>query len=417
MPTPYVTPSRGDAYISYRRLDWNEVPVDAAPSLSPHLIHVRWAVRDATHFRIDLTTIRPFVDAGTLTVVTRGQSVRTYNSQTGIATVQTLPLRGLRSRLEAYLVELRFGGSYYAGIPDPIHSLGAYLSHLNQGPGGGTQSTVVGRRYVGGRWTTVIDLRPAVRASEPYPCFLTPGPGGTFPQPNSCRQYTREFGWARLWIDETRHTVLRYQEFGFPRVQNPIGWPAGYLFRVHSIAFGPPPARSLTAPQWPHVLRLPPDAMQSPLGVVGGSTQIAIPQGFVRPPFPSFPADEPGQQAYGQIGISRRLGVDVVWRHVTGKTAYYLFRWKGPVPYSTWIHGPYLLVQQRIRPSGLAPYYGAGVRTTIARCTVWTGTYGRHGLWAALARQPVTVVVSAGELSRHVLDEYVRSLSICRGTG
>jgi hypothetical protein len=409
-PAPYLSPSSGLAYVSYRRLSSNDLPVEAGRYAASHLLRIRWAVRDVHHFRVDITTLRPAIDSGTFTVVVNGNHLRSYDSATGIAAARTLP-RGLPANtLASYLVSLRFGGSCCSAIPDPspMHSIDAYITALRRQPGIDRQgqSRLAGSTYFQGHRALIVDLTPVDWVVDEAPCWLTPGPAARQSINGDCPTKVRGYGRARLWIDQAHHALLKYQEFGFPRVQNPVRAPSHYLFRVRSIHFGPPSAAALTfrLPSPPQILAA--DTLPYPPAVLGGRSDFWIPPGMVRPAFPPGRFDSPGQQGLGLFGVHPRyFGLDIVWRHVVRfQSVPAAFQGE---PTLVWYHGTSIFVQQRLRPGGLPAAFRTGRASRRGRCILWSGHYPSGALWAGAERGRLSVLISTDVLDREALRRYL----------
>jgi hypothetical protein len=91
----------------------------------------------------------------------------------------------------------------------------------------------------------------------------------------------------------------------------------------------------------------------------------------------------------------------------TGKhgTAYFYKPLKlGPLPY---VKGPYLVIQERLRPGGLPPQLQTGSPQTAGTCQTWSGTYPDGQRWLAFARGKASVLITTNALTPPQLIDYV----------
>ncbi len=122
-------PYTGTSEVSYLDLPQYALPNSLASVVGQNRVLVHWAVRDATHFRVDIRTFLPALDSGRDTVVVRGEKVFRYDTRTNTAAVGTLFPFIRKTFAPELLPFLRSGAVYgHTTEPDPGQSIQAYLA-------------------------------------------------------------------------------------------------------------------------------------------------------------------------------------------------------------------------------------------------------------------------------------------------
>jgi len=169
-PTSRVSASTGTAEVTYTQLSSYMLPVAAVEFAGKHTVIVHWAVRDRSHFRVDIQTLAPALDTGTFTMVLNGATVTTYDTSTNRAIVSPLPQSARSAVLRWLLPFLRSGmtlGGYQVPEPNPAQPLSSYRALLRRTHSGGDsyrhirgQARLIGQERLLGRTADVIELRP-----------------------------------------------------------------------------------------------------------------------------------------------------------------------------------------------------------------------------------------------------------------
>ncbi len=436
-------PYTGSSVITFRQIPWSLLPPDVAKYEGQHRVVAHWSVRDATHFRVDLQVLDPVLERGTITVVVNGATLTTYDSRTGKARVlhgsvwQRRPMWSISPRtLLAYLQS----GATYVNLqqPDPARSISGYLAQLRKyrsQPGIHPYARIVNRMSLLGHAVEVVQFAPLqVTSFESRGCYsLTSGgphqPTVTIPPTGPCHHYRQAVGWARVWVEQDRPFILRYQEYGLHHVYNVLHAPIHVQYRVTSISYGrgPSTAQLQYRPPVPMV-EIHAQALAYGAGVTLQGGEDVTPSGWV----PNQAPDSIGPidyarlatsfhgQVNGNVGprtvflhssliLQNVLGLDVLYSHPTHWVQVFT-SWHGQI--DIYVTGPYVLVQERKLAYGLPPQYRTGSTSTAGTCRVWTGRYADGQRWLSFRRGAISVVISTNSLSTHQLVHYA-SDSVC----
>ncbi len=403
---------RSHRFVSYRmstvaaysvQPDQN-LPASATGTIGRHVIVERMIVRDSTHYRVDVQTLAPGIDAGTLTVTAARQKMVAYDSRTGEAAWNqfTGPV--------PQPTDIRIGRALSPMVPtpDPGQSYRHYLAMLHQ-PASVMHPSVhlVGHTHLLGHPVAILDYGPLMGTGSPI-CArpsrrdrhpLCHAAGGT--------------GRARLWVATDRPMVLRYTEGGF------AGLPAGmmrqhYLYRVTSFQFTSVPLSAARYTPPVHASR----SAWLQLAVVGGGDSGWFggwPEPWrtgmlFRPP---PPRDSHGNW-YTENGVLIRRDTLIPISSAIG-VLYYRpqsspFPGMPPAQYQG--AGSYVYLQERIQIHGLPAVLRRGRHLRRGRCTLWTGSYGKGLPWMALTRHRLALFVSTNALTEHDLIRYAFA-SLC----
>jgi len=374
------------------------LPASATATIGRHVIVERMVVRDSTHYRVDVQTLAPGIDAGTLTVTVDGQRMVAYDSRTGEAVWNTItgPVP------QPTDIQIGRALSPMAPTPDPGQSYRQYLAMLHQ-PASVIHPFVhlVGHTHLLGHPVAILDYgalmgtgssictRPSRRDRHPL-CHAVSGTGR-----------------ARLWVATDRPVLLRYTEGGF------AGLPAGmmrqhYLYRVTSFQFRavPLPAVRYTPPG--HASR---SAWLQPAVIGGGDTGwfAGWPEPwrtgmlFRAPP----PSDTHGNR-YSENGVLIRRDTLIPIPSAIGVLYYrpQASPFPGVPPAQFQGAGPYVYLQERNQIHGLPSPLRQTRRLRRGHCTLWTGSYGKGLPWMALSRHRLALLVSTIALTERDLIRY-----------
>jgi hypothetical protein len=374
-PSPYVA----TAVISTEGGNSSALPPGLQRVAADHRMVATYAVRDATHFRMELRTVFPALEAGTMTVVANGHTIVTYSTISRLAWSEPVTAGGA-----APIMGIGPGYSM-AG------TIGALVTELNH-PKTGTHARLMGERTVRGRRTYRVRVWPASRETT-----------GSCNTAKACLRASHGYGEDLLWIDKEHLTVLQFEQRGpSTRVQH-------VLYRVTSITFAGGPSAAQLAYRPPVKVEQPVNgggfssSSGSTLG--GGQDYWKAPAGFLSAAAPRdaqghafLQADEAQDGQPGSIHIA---GVAVLFAvRVPGATS---GQPKGAVT------GPYVYIQERIRHNGLPPFFRTGIPHRAGGCPVWTGSYQNGVRWLGMQKGLVGVMLSSNSFSEGRLVRYARA--------
>jgi len=432
-------PYTGSSVITFRQIPWSLLPPDVAKYEGQHRVVAHWSVRDATHFRVDIQVLDPVLERGAITVVVNGAALTTYDSRTGKARV----LRGTAWQRRSIsprtlLGYLQSGATVSLQQPDPAQSITGYLAQLRKfrsQPGIHPYIHIVNRMNLLGHAVDVVQFAPLqVTSYDSGGCYPTSfhaphHPTVTHPPTGPCHHYRQAVGWARVWVDQDRPFILRYQEYGLHHVYNVLHAPIRVQYRVTSISYGrgPSTAQLQYRPPTP-VVEVHAQELAYGSGGTLQSGDDVTPSGWV----PSQVPDTVGPTVYSRLATSfhgqvsgnssfREIfrystfilpyipGFDVLYSHPTHWVQVFT-NWHGQI--DIYVTGPYVLVQERKLAPGLPAPYQTGPPSTAGRCRVWTGRYADGQRWLSFRRGAISVVISTNSLSTHQLVRYA-SDSVC----
>ncbi len=384
---------------SYDSQPDQNLPASAVTTIGGHTVIERMIVRDSTHYRVEVQTLAPAIDSGTLTVTMSGNRMVAYDSRTGRAVWDTASGAGAPQPSN---IQMALQISPLAPLPDPGQSFRQYLAAL-RGPGSAVHSSVriVGHTRMLGHPVTILDYGPLVGTGRPI-CVR---PSRHSPHP-VCHSSSGS-GRGRLWVATDHPAILKYTEGHFS------GLPGGmmrrhYLYRVTSLRFGPVPI-AITRFTPPVPLE---HSKWLSIAVVGGGdagwfagwpavwrTGIL----YRAPP----PIDSHGNRyTMNSVYIHRDSLVPIP---STMGVLYYrpapsILPGVPPPQYGG--SGPYVYLQERIQVHGLPAALRHGRHMQRGRCSLWTGSYRKGLPWMALQRQRVSLVASTNALSQRDLIRY-----------
>jgi hypothetical protein len=370
-PTPY----RGSAEMSFVQESGvaGEAPATALRDASRHYITSTWAVRDLTHWRVDVQVLAPVLQSEHQVAVADGKSVTWYRAIDHRAVRYPL----IQPYLSGSLLSEFQGGR---GIP-LAQTLAQYLQELNN-PSTHTHARVVGTQTILGRPTDILDVWPVVRGST------STGPCSNAQQ---CAKNSKQIGYgrARIWIDRAHGLVLRYQEYGMPTGGD---FSRNVVYKVTSLAYGSGPTKTELAYHSP----APPvtagtnATTNQGFGGMGERPRWQVPTGF----FPvGTPSDAQGRRYI--VGGTGQYGDGLL--PVSSINAVYLST-PSQVDFNHPSKGPYVYVQEQYRSNGLPTFFAGGTSHAAGRCTAYTGTYPDGIHWLALARGKISLLAVANRL-------------------
>ncbi len=380
------------------------LPASATATIGRHVIVERMVVRDSTHYRVDVQTLAPGIDAGTLTVTAAGQKMAAYDSRTGEAVWNSItgPVP------QPTDIQIGRALSPMAPTPDPGQSYRHYLAMLHQ-PASVMHPYVhlVGQTHLLGHPVAILDYRPLMGTGSPI--CARPSRRDRHPLCHAASGTGR----ARLWVATDRPVLLRYTEGGF------AGLPAGmmrqhYLYRVTSFQFASVPLR---AAPYASPVRGSRSAWPQPAVVGGGDTGWFA--GWPEPwrtgmLFRAAPPRDSHGNWYTENGVLIRRDTLIPIPSAIGVLYYrpHASPFPGVPPAQYRGAGPYVYLQERIQIHGLPALLRQGRRVRRGRCTLWTGSYGKGLPWAALARHRLALFVSTNALTEQDLIRYAFA-SLC----
>lgn len=364
-----------------------EYPPAAASYLNTRQVEMHFAVRDASHYRFDIQTVQPALEAGTRTVIVQGDLMWMYDTRTDVATRFPVPPfnpGATQPDPSALLSYVLLSGDDLRGLgpsspvqvaPDPSSTVDAYLAALNANPLPATtaRASVSSHDTLLGHPVDVIDYGP----------------------------YSGTQGYTRLWVDSAHPFLLKYEEqYG----QAPVGsgdMPHDLLYRVTSLSYGTGPSDTDLSPSFPVPVRTFDQVPGRAIGMSTGGGSPPAPFLAIQAPDASVfqtacdpwdwrqegPAD--GTQAITQVFLADHAQCS-----------------------GTGGGGPYVMVRQRVQAPGLPASLQLGSPVTINGCPIWSGTYPDGQTWAALGVGQVAIQLSSNALSALQLAQYAGT-SIC----
>lgn len=398
-PLPYS----GTSVVSYDEAVYGaDMPVGSRTYSFPHRLLVRWSIRTARQYRIDLTTQLPTIQAGTVTYIRNGGRLLVYDHRTEQAVVEDLTaeehetmIQGTVSQSPATLrlATLLNGGPWTGPYVDPTQSIRQFLTSLGSSPGEPPLHPPafvhrVGQTRLLGQPVDIVDTGPLERSD-----FIT---GCSFQRPGHCVHHPMGRGVERLWIATQRPVVLEYAERG----TGPADLRTGLLvsrrqMRVTALRFGAgPTARDLH-------LRPPGPLNHAGRGGNGGfATTVGSPLP-ARLPWPFF---LPAPTTRGGPNTPTAY---YLYDGPTGRLAEYDQVWSSELLEADNRQvGPYLVVQEYVQVYGLPAELKRGAARRAGGCAVYTGTYANGQRWIALQHGKVAVVASTNSLSSDELVQY-----------
>lgn len=401
----------GSAEVTYTSLPRIDLPTTASGYAGPHQATVRFAVRDQSHFRVDIQTVSPAIESGTYTEVVNGSTATSYDGVSGLAFRSTIPRKHRSAILHDLLSALESGTMEPGGLgtlPSPTKPVSAYVAllrhpHFAPPPPFHFHARIVGHETLLGRPVDVIDVSPVTVKVIGNVCNRTK-------QGQLCRP-SRFHGSnsGRIWVDHVHPFILQYHGYGTTNVHNLGIVDSTIAYRVTSITYGQGPSDQDLQ-------------FQPPVKVVRSGTPMSfLPMGSDSGPGPGVappgPFVYPGPPSSGSLSVSngiQRLGYGPHYKiaNVTilfstgahGVSYFYKPRHLGPMSY---VKGPYLFIQEQLRPGGLPPQLQAGTPQMAGTCQTWTGSYADGQQWLAFAKKKASVLISTNALTSIQLVQYV----------
>lgn len=362
--------------------------------LVQHALAVTLSANNVHHFRMDVQTVRPALDGGTLTIVANGSRLTEYDTRTNTASVTTGD--GASSLSSLYGRVLGLQGSLSDGLPPiaPDRSIQRYLASLQSGTiptDTHHYAREIGQQRVLGRTADVVKFAPLVTGCVRHGDDA-PGGCGT----------PKWSGTGTVWIDHDTHLILKYQA-SLPDRQPEI---ENYVYQVTSLTLDTgvspqeltyqPPVNTVSGSLSAREVSGRPAvraglfAAPAPAGIAGAPTSLRDVQQVTTPPS--------GQvTAVNALYLQRRLSSRLDTIPNPGEPA----------------HGHYLYIEQRVQVHGLPAALRRGIPVAAGACRAWTGsnTDGQH--WLAFAEGSKSVLVMSDSLPERDLVRYVAE-GLCR---
>jgi len=399
-PGPHF-PYSGTSIVSYDewRYTGNMAPASRSYAF-PHSAAVRWSIGDLLHYRVDITTQLPAIQAGTVTYVRNGERLLIYDRRTGRAGTVNLTAEDRdpifqrefhQPAATVRLATLMNGGTWAGPYLDPTESVRQYLASLHRGAGQGPLHPpqfvrIVGRTHVLGQPVVIVDLGPLERSD-----YIT---GCSFQHPGHCLHHPTGWGIERLWITTRHPIVLAYAQRGVGAPAVTASMVTRMRMQVTSLHLGVGPTD--------HNLHFRPSIPVPDLDQGNGGPVISIggSSPSSSPPAPFFLPASPritGQASYPDV-------FQVAAGGLPGQVAGYDQIWSTE-PAGSPVSGPYLEVQE-VEALHLSFVLRRATQKMAGRCEAYVGTY-RDGLrWIALQHGRVSVVASTNALSMIELVQY-----------
>lgn len=405
-PDPFL-PFTGTAVVTWHATDVLQAPPDVAQAIGWHREIVRFAVRDMTHYRVDVQMTAPALEAGTRTIAVNGTRIVVYDTRTGTAATPSPQDAYVDYFLRAGLPLVMSGNDQRnhltyglpAQLPNPREPLTRYLRSLRGDPmhtGVPHTATVSGHGTLLGNHVEVVDYGPVI--IDVHGCA----------QPNSaaCKQSMTGSGDARIWLDQRHTFILKYRLLDMPDAIRTPALPRDTLFRVTHITYGRGPAASDLQFQPPVPVVQSDGTLMS--GIGGGHDPNPPP-----PPKPFFRAPPPRVSSLAACFLTQ-LNDEGVPPGTAGLS--YLFAHDPTGTCNQLKAGtPYVLVQEHIQVQGLPAALRNGQPHAAGRCQVWTGSAAHGQGWAAFAQGPVSARVTTNTLSENDLLQYIAT-RLCSST-
>lgn len=389
-------PYSGTSEVSYLDLPEYTLPDSAAKAIGKHRTIIHWQVQDATHFRVDIHTVSPALDAGHETVVVRGEKIFRYDTRTETAAVGTLFPFVRKSFGPQLLPYLRFGGEYGQALePDPAQTIQAYLAQQES-----ARAKVHGYARITGH-TVFLGRKVDIVRFAPLVLFCRKSARN-----GVCAVPMQGFGVGKAWIDHDHPFILQYREHWSGGLHDLHANRLHFVYRVTSVHYGVAPASSQLAFQPPVPIR------NAGHWTVGSSASTGLPSNgqFIYAPSPRRyahldwvqPGGNGGGQEIGPLPVVTEASMlySVRGRHII------TYLHKGDrYGFGLYVTGPYLYVQERIQVHGLPAGLRSGRSFTMGACRLWISrTAGGHRV--TFQHGQTSVLVLSNALSAHDLLQY-----------
>lgn len=390
-------PYSGTAEISYTALDQYVLPNGAISRLGLHKIVTNWVVRDQHHFRIDVHTLSPAIDSGTLTAVLDGATLTTYDTRTQTAGVAQDPDPGL-------LAYLQTGATYGTPATTPNESIRHYVDSLKTTRVSGNihpYARLAGQALVLGRRVNVVDFGPIAIS-----CFST-RPN----QPGCAEEHAS--GSARVWIDTHDGLIVKYQEFGLSDARSGS---TDFTYEVTSLRVGKQPS-SGALNYTPPVPAVPTIPLKLIWDIEQTDRSGSVPPGFLPAPpprsYPGAPTVLEGVESRPTGPLNQTTAVNILFGQGQHERDGVPSGSPSGQPAPPYLSGGYLYIQERVQASGLPAVLRMGAPVAAGDCRVRTGRYSDGQHWLAFARGKISVSMTTNAMSDRDLIDYV-AREVCR---
>ncbi|HEX6506119.1 MAG TPA: hypothetical protein VF221_00655, partial [Chloroflexota bacterium] len=390
-------PYTGTSEVSWLDLPEYTLPDSAAKVAGQHRALVHWEVQNATHFRVDIRTVLPALDAGRETVVVDGGKIYRYDARTETAAVGTLYPFARKSFGPQLLPYLRTGGEYgQAPEPDPSQSIQGYLAQQESARAKvHGYARIVGHGVLLGRKVDIVQFAPLVVYCDKSL------------QNNTCAVPMQGFGVGKAWIDHDHPFILRYRESGFGGLHSLHTQRLHFDYRVTSVHYGTAPRVSRLVFHAPVPIR---NAGHWTVGSFAGNDLPNNGQ-FIYAPAPSRythldwvqPAGMAGGQEIGPLPVVTKASMlySVHGRHII------TYLHKGDrYGFGLYVTGPYLYVQERIQVHGMPAVLKTGTLRTVGTCRMWIDNTVGGGHRVTFQHGLTSVLVVSNALTSHDLLQY-----------
>lgn len=334
-------------------------PSTAEPDRTTTII--RWNFQDRTHYRYDIQTVKPALDAKTMTVAYAGGKMTGYDSSTNTYSTTPYDLPPLDVILPA--ISVLMGPMPYADIP-------AMLEAFRNESSPPRTAEIVGEEVILGRQTKIAEISPIHKSTS--------------------NGVTTRSGSMRMWIDPERMFVMR------STTSSDV---LSLTMDVTALQYDLPPGEvnaSFTPP--PGAKEVPPGSNFDSLSTGGGSDMPfgggtpaeRIPTGFLAVTY--LPADYrvTGARSEAGSGSNETVSTDIVLTDSTNDTVH---------------------IEQHKRTDGLPDTLRTSDTTTINGQTAYRGTDGTAKT-LAWDQNGISVLITASALPYPELERIAASMTV-----
>ncbi len=372
-------PYSGTATVTYLGPDTTLLP----DRVVMHHLITQWSASDTQHFRMEVKTVEPAIDSGSLTTIQDGSRLIQYDTRTETA--------GVRNDAPPIGDMLSFGDSA-APIPGMRldQSIQQYLDSTQQdseSPGVRHFARILRKERLLGREVDVVKFAPVMQAIQ---CFPKNSNG------MSCKAL--HFGEATVWIDDATHLILKYQA----DLASPHFTVRSFLYEVTSLVLGQGATQADLSPQLP-MSALPithPPIGTATRGILAG-VPVPVPAGFLAAPAPpGLPKTSTKIETVTTAPLGAVAAINILYANAASTI----------LPYAR--GGRFLTIEESVQAHGLPSALRTGTPAQAGTCQAWTGTSadGLHTL--AFAHGTISVLLASDSLSAVDLVSYVAH-SIC----
>ncbi len=366
-----IVPFSGTATLTYTA-STTMVPAKATQDLSRYAQVETFAVRDATHWRIDMHITAPVIVSHDETIVANGSQLVDYSTLTNQA------IRSPGSVAQSAALLSVFLQSRVAPVGTTASQYPAMVKRIPR-----EKLRSLGQTQMLGRTVDIFQISPLGWSST-----------GSCSGPKECASKEKGFGSETIWLDHQYGIVLQCEQHGMPKK---FGGEQGYRYVVTSLTVGQGPSEAALAYVPPVPVK---DIPRNTSGVSSGSSGGGPGMSFQAPPgfiTVGAPVTNGGTMLVhgtgsGSEGLGGSAYVEGVFRGTPNQGFVYL--------------------REQTRALGLPGALKTGSPQAAGSCQVWTGTFPDGLTWLAMARKQIAILVVANKLTTTDLVRYAAN-GIC----